>query len=87
MDEERTQTLMFRSQIQTSASGRTIDASINDVCVREHVCGGYAANVPNTTTQLQSQTHTHTQTTSFFVRIIISPTQEQDSVRSTVSYL
>lgn len=56
MDEERNQTLLFRSQIQTSASGRTIDPSIIDVCEREHVCGGYAAYyVPRTTTQLQSQ--------------------------------
>lgn len=52
MDEEGNHwTLLFCSQIQTSASGRMIPTN-NDVCEREHVC----ARVPYTTTQLQSQT-------------------------------
>lgn len=53
MDEEGNhRTLLFRSQIQTSACGRMIPTN-NDVCEREHVCAcvpdtNYTTTQPNT---------------------------------------
>lgn len=79
MDEEGNHwTLLFRSQIQTSASGRMIPTN-NDVCEREHVC----ACVPYTTAQLHSQTQEKILFT-MFTKIL--PIESQLTI-TTVSFL
>lgn len=79
MDEEGNHwTLLFRSQIQTSASGRMIPTN-NDVCEREHVC----PCVPDTTTQLHSQT----QKTSLFTMLSKIPPLDSELPITTVSFL